>query len=551
MPIATSVLEPVRRVAILAACAGLSACVPPAEFLQHPFKGPSIAGDQLSPNVAPKVRSVVDHIRCELATEYSAATSNPPAESSDTFKHQAAARKALWKHLADDHYIAAVSLQLDVNHAEAINPTVSWISPLDYLGHHLTINPPLAPTTATPNPGQPSASFNRTLAVGLQVSGSQDDRVTLNYSVDLHELVQEVQKDGLIANVCVKTAASGLESLQGELGLARVIDDGLGGLNEATTEYHPQSVQEILSDAFGAPEAHTAPAVNTTPAPSNITDYSAFFAASTPKGGAKGAPSGGSGGSDQTSFSVNIDFGVTMGVNGGPTITELRRKIQGGTAAGGQLASFTRTTDDSLIVTFAATCQGDDDQVFKLSNGSVVLSGTGLGPIELGPLAVGAGSVRVWIPAIGTNPLKSTEASRRVDSVKAEVEFRPAGGEAIPVFGTSDLSGFVNRTSVGNTLLLTGSIQDPLRPDASVGTLSMVVGPMAVPPVNSTASAQPGAYASVAFATPLAPPKGPKNYWSKLPYCSTTTDLERQKIGANAALQNYLLRLPRALQGIP
>jgi hypothetical protein len=63
---------------------------------------------------------------------------------------------------------------------------------------------------------------------------------------------------------------------------------------------------------------------------------------------------------------------IVEGLNGGPTYSLLNRKLSAG--GGGQLATVSRTTQDSLTITFGATCYAPEEPQKPLLSGVAVAS---------------------------------------------------------------------------------------------------------------------------------------------------------------------------------
>ncbi len=106
----------------------------------------------------PTVDTLVDHINCELANFINGNTS----QASDKLK-------SLLLRLTSDHFVASVTLTLDVLDTQGVNPSASFITPL--------------------YPGASYSSMtNFTLAVGGSLSGTQERNISLSYSIDLAEL---------------------------------------------------------------------------------------------------------------------------------------------------------------------------------------------------------------------------------------------------------------------------------------------------------------------------------------------------------------------------
>jgi uncharacterized membrane protein YgcG len=190
----------------------------------------------------PNVKDVVNHINCELASVVNTVSIKRDGNHKTmyykngmpqyTIDDEAPAwlkeKGPLLALLIDKHFVAAAQLTLDVIDTEGVNPSVSFITPF-YPG-----------TTM-------STMYNYTLAVGGSLSGTQERNIGFGYSIDLETLqVDGYDENGqpiksAVASECQKWYGVAAENGQvtsgaqggigGDLGLARIIIDGLEGLD--------------------------------------------------------------------------------------------------------------------------------------------------------------------------------------------------------------------------------------------------------------------------------------------------------------------------------
>jgi len=143
----------------------------------------------------------------------------------------------LLDNLIQYHFVASVLVTLDALNSQGINPSLSWITPINN-----------------------SSTFNRTFSVGGSLNGSQERNINLNYSVDLYNLsidpnlskrppgpptdIKIIRTNiRQIVDYCTKSSyaisdngpegPSGGPGLRGDLGLTDIVFDGLLALNAA------------------------------------------------------------------------------------------------------------------------------------------------------------------------------------------------------------------------------------------------------------------------------------------------------------------------------
>jgi hypothetical protein len=180
------------------------------------------------PGHGPSVRQIVNHINCELA---SIIASNPSTKSnikplkfpglvdSRILEREAFDSKlrSLLPYLQEYHFVTSVLLTLDTSDTEGFFPAFSFIHPF-------------------------TTSFNRTIGLGGQLSGSQERNITLGYSIDLANV-----GDGCFPSE-IKEPEQGVA---GSLGLGDIVADGLTGL-DATKRVNVYSSGGPTRPAFDA-----------------------------------------------------------------------------------------------------------------------------------------------------------------------------------------------------------------------------------------------------------------------------------------------------------
>ncbi len=161
----------------------------------------------------PTVKDITARVNCELADLVKLSKSNierikrMPTDTSTSYGGLVEYIRAnpesfnkyqtLLNHLTDDHFVASVTMILDVLNTQGLNPSLSFISPINN-----------------------STMFNSTLGIGGSLNGSQERNISLSYSIDLDRVI----------NQC-KRPAHAATGLTGDLGLADIVVDGLLGLD--------------------------------------------------------------------------------------------------------------------------------------------------------------------------------------------------------------------------------------------------------------------------------------------------------------------------------
>jgi hypothetical protein len=171
------------------------------------------------PQNVPKVSDVVAHIQCELAGIVDTAlddkrAGNPTSiEFSMRMKNNPDLATDLVRKLIDYNFVATVQLSLEVTDVEGLNPSLTF---------------------------QNNAMSLHSGTLGAQWNGTQDRTVTLNYAVDLSRLTPKADPAPSNAHWCENMSVESSQSaLQGDLGLADIVADGLLFLkrSEATNVY--------------------------------------------------------------------------------------------------------------------------------------------------------------------------------------------------------------------------------------------------------------------------------------------------------------------------
>jgi hypothetical protein len=339
----------------------------------------------------PTVNQLVDHLACEIGRTYNENAGIPTGEESPSSAKlrrdpPSEEHQRRWKRLVENNFVAAIDLTLMVTRTEGVNPSVSYIWPLDGAGHSIS---PIS-YSGTPTP----TTFNTTLALGFQLNSTADRNVEQDFLVDMRSLVAQYNftdehlqypesdddakaraQDAYNRRInratepsafpyCLPrgavTASTAISQvpLRGNMALFEMIEDGLSSLDRSSAY-----------NLYG------------TSGPTHLVDAIAHgivvTAAGAPSGGASAGTSAG-----KTSFGSKVDFFITSGVNGGPSLSLLNWKAGaggggsgggsassgGGAAAGagggsgGQLGNYSRMTQDSLTVTFGATCAAPETE---------------------------------------------------------------------------------------------------------------------------------------------------------------------------------------------
>jgi hypothetical protein len=314
--------------------------------------GPSL---RITPGITsgPTVSDLVDHVACEVGRAYEERAADAPPDLPRDKLAAWNSRQSLWRKLYNYSFVGAVDLTLAVTDTDSAGYTYSRVTPL-------TGNGKSAKPYTYSGMGSTSATNNRTLALGLQVNGTQIRNVEQDYNLDVRRIVDAYENADIIKTIqsaqlnannpkfpyCAPrtrgpSIGARLESqLQGNLALPETIEAGLIALDRSGVyNIYGSGGPTRFVDIIGAPQA---------------------FIAHGPAGGAglgTGGSSGGGASSGKVSFASKVDFSITDGIGGGPTYALLVSKLSGGSSGGGgQPLNFSRMTEDSFTVTFGATC---------------------------------------------------------------------------------------------------------------------------------------------------------------------------------------------------
>jgi hypothetical protein len=489
----------------------------------------------------PTVQVLVNHINCELASAYDKNSAADP----------------LWTNLSQFHYVAAIDLNLLVTHNEGANPSFSFITPLDAAGNVIS------PVIKVPKTGQTatSAQYNRTLAVGAQLSGTQSNTIDIEYVIDMNKLLSDTKLRALCLQDPGRDPIALFDGLSGSLSLDTTINDGLHAI-DATGQYN------IYGSSGPTNSADQGPPPSSGPGSDVIHTYGLSLSGNKPGSGGAQANSSGT-----TSFAANVSFIVSEGVNGGPnwTVLEFKGPSGGGGSSGGgggggsggggsggssgsggggsQLLNFTRSATDSLSVTFEASCQQNTDADFS---GQVSYDGTSIIPDKktlaqaLSKYALTAAnvpdSVAIPLPSVSTKPtvtpIMSNQTSymtlsRGLQDVYGAVKWT---GYVLPVRNILNIS-YPARFSLVGTIsdLSTASNTNPtnLGIVQVQGTVDSNGKILSIDQVKITVDAL------IALMNP-----GPTaNYWATVPGCDTVSTDVQQSRAIDAAAQSRFLRL--------
>jgi hypothetical protein len=284
---------------------------------------------------APTVAQLQNHLTCVLAR---AMNRHLGPEIANIAAGRDSEDYKLWRRLVDYNFLDAVNFTLFVTQSQGLNPSFNFITPLTSLGH--SVEKVIESSNGLNSPQNVTTNTNNfTLSVGFQLNGTQDHNFVVTYTIDMHKLYDAMYAttDGRLARRAggVLDTCDRLDETRSEKG----IPYGLKG---------DLALEETLATGLGAMQTAR---------------YSPATAGS--GGGAKASQQASSASVSQsagaTAFSSKIDFSLQWGINGGPSWSLLKFKgpSAGGSGANGQLLSYSRSKQDSLISTFAATCKSD------------------------------------------------------------------------------------------------------------------------------------------------------------------------------------------------
>jgi hypothetical protein len=303
------------------------------------FGTPSLKHGVVPFRNGPNVAALVVHTNCEIATAIYESMPRPGATLTDA----QTARHGLWQKLYDENFVATVDFTLTATNTEGFDPSVSWVTPLTSQGHFISAVPSTAANGGSTT-GSTMATYNRTLAVGIQANGSQDRNFDLTYVIDLHRLYEAVQQEVKdqetaankhltyryvpLSEICTEPGTASATSLDGDLDLPETIDFGLQGLNKGRKfEYGAEGpVPRPTARANAAKkenkEARIGAAAPAQPSPESPAEVEAQeFNPNAVVGGAGAAPPKTAMGpqATNTTFSSKMDFTIIQGANGGPS----------------------------------------------------------------------------------------------------------------------------------------------------------------------------------------------------------------------------------------
>jgi len=291
-------------------CAALVGCTPPWQIR------PGNEGE------VPTVQSVVDNINQQIACAVLADPDYYPARRQGNDKLETA-----WQNFKHSQPVASVQLTLQVIQSEGLNPSFMFIAPY----------PPIPPSTMS--------STQQSGSLGIQLDGSQQRQIILNYVLDFDRMSAHVYIEGETGSSGDKTISCGRDGkplsgytvaqreLEGDLGFAETIDAELVGL-QASSDFGiwpapPQDSNNKLPTTSFSTEAYFTVTEGLNGGPNwKLVHF---------QGPAGGSGSGSGGGSGSSS----------SGMSGG---------MSGGGGGGGQLLNFNRSTLDQALITFTPAC---------------------------------------------------------------------------------------------------------------------------------------------------------------------------------------------------
>jgi hypothetical protein len=469
---------------------------------------------------APTIPQLETHLTCALVRAMDRHLNPTLATSQDPAK---AADYALWRHLIDYNFLGTINLTLFVTQTQGLNPSLNFITPLTNLGDPIkTIVESSNGTTSVQNATM--NTNNLTLAVGFQLTGMQDRNFVQTYIVDVHRLYnamypvdqngKEATSGGLL-DTCDDRGDGSHAGLKGDLELEATLKSGLEGLQ--VMPYTPVTVGS---------------------APASKASQQASSASVSQSAGA-------------SSFSEKIDFSLLWGVNGGPSWSLLKFKGPGGGGSGasGQLLSYSRQKQDTLISTFSATCKTDKD--IDLEDPALYLGPTPQ-PLSSGPDFVSYQFViyRRIPPELGRAP--DTATSEELDRLPEDKQSPhanekyivtiaiPADKTKLPITYTSTATGTLTvetlgpphpgEPSVRNAIIAWsafGPVPDhySLRgivSDAQSGTSVGYIYASLIPDGKLTKLGSLRISRNALDAIGAEYTSGPPDYWASLPSCSNS-----------------------------
>lgn len=125
----------------------------------------------------PSVADLIEHTNCELAKAM--------------LDHGTADGSGVWDRLWQDNFVASIDFTLTATNSEGFSPSASGILPTYSLGG--VISPVVGTSAGAAATSATSAMYNKTLAVGMQQTRTQDRNLDVSYVVDLSRLARVVR----------------------------------------------------------------------------------------------------------------------------------------------------------------------------------------------------------------------------------------------------------------------------------------------------------------------------------------------------------------------
>jgi hypothetical protein len=170
---------------------------------------PALDSVDSTPPKRPRTSDVIDHVQCELAKIVNQPTANAQMAKRLTADQNL---KTLVGYMVQYNFVATIQITLEVTDMEGLTPSLSFMN----------------------------AATTHAVGLGGQWNGTQDRSVTINYSIDLAHLrdpkapwdPSQPKDSGYWSTFCKSTPTGGID---GDLGLADIVADGLTGLDASST----------------------------------------------------------------------------------------------------------------------------------------------------------------------------------------------------------------------------------------------------------------------------------------------------------------------------
>ena len=507
----------------------LAGCMPPPKLDLDDYS----TGQKGSAAKAPTVQRLIDHIDCEMWDAY-----NRNKTTDQNNKHG-----QLWNHLVENEFIVSIDLQVMVTNSQSFAPSETWSSPTDYKGGHVHINKPLPESATSPNVSQPSSSYSQSLALSEQFNSSQDRNFEFQYSQNFADIVEYItEQKG--KDFCDSVDKQG-SPLEGKLRLEETIDSGLLGIDRA-------------NNSLGARNDVTEPPQPSATWPNG--GHAISYLAKSGSGAGAQAGSAKSGSVSQSNqFSSKIDFSLISGggasVNGNTLWFKLGNGGGGagsGSSGGGgqQMLNMSKTSLDTLSITFAANCKKESRQKEETvreatpppahlllrvkPEASSDKSDGGDSNKMTPPLTLTFVDATVVIDPFDVNDAQEVQAIKGF--VFKNGHYALLQGYAFKIGRAIDIEGAVGSSQGASA----GGGADASSSDAKVSfKMALTIdegGSIELAPATLS-----GPVDSVVGLEHL----DPKDYWASLPACTDDHDSMLAKSGQN---QNLLMKLPQALR---